>query len=393
MITVPELKAKAAGRYKSTLKKLLLGKNPFPVSIPYKRPRRIGDPSAILHVKELLRSQSKETVGFGPTVQFDEASTRRFGAGALPGAITFDTLEDLTRYIGRQVEAKRILEHAGIVTREFPAINAWTATRLNLLCEGDVAMWRGITKVVAHFIQNPKPWIYPREVLLGLPTKFLEQNHRPIIEILAEVAPATLNECYTNWQDRLGLRSSSDLVEGRFLDPALAPHLPQHMLAPVSEWNRCAFVSPTWVLIVENRTSLLTLPNLRGCLALLGKGYAVTRLAQIEKLHRAETFYWGDIDQHGFEILASLRGHLPKVLSCLMDEETLTLCHNQIEIENVDATLPGDFVASHLTTSERVLWERCGNEHLRIEQEHIRRDVAISALNALATKARNSFNT
>jgi hypothetical protein len=64
MITVRELKTKAVSRYESTLKKLLLGEDPFPVSIPYKRPRRGGDPAEILHLKQMLRSQAKETVGF-----------------------------------------------------------------------------------------------------------------------------------------------------------------------------------------------------------------------------------------------------------------------------------------------------------------------------------------
>lgn len=383
MITVRELKTKAVSRYESTLKKLLLGEDPFPVSIPYKRPRRGGDPAEILHLKQMLRSQAKETVGFGPTVRFEEANTRRYGVATIPGAVSFVTLEDLTRYIGKRAEANHILEHANIVTRDFPAARPWTATRLQLLSAGDSETWLAITRVVRHFIQHPKPWVYPRELSLGLHTKFLEQNHRPVIEILAQVAPETLNKPYTTWQDRLGLRSSSELVEGRFLDPALAPHLPQHMLAPVKEWNRCAFTIPTWVLITENRTSLLTLPPLPGCLALLGKGYAVTRLAQIEKLHATQTYYWGDIDQHGFEILASIRSHLPKVSSCLMDDETLARCQDQIGFENVEATLPPDFVAGQLTPIEKALWERCADGHLRLEQEHIPREVIIPALNDL----------
>jgi hypothetical protein len=387
MITIQELKTRAASRYESTLKKLMRGEDPFPVAIPYQRPRRGGDPAEILRLKQILRSQAKQTVGFGPTVQFEAANTRRYGAATMPGAVSFETLDDLTRYIGKKAEADRILEHAKIIAREFPTARPWTATRLQLLSKDDPTTWLAITKVVGHFIQHPRPWVYPRELSLGLHTKFLEQNHGPIIEILAQVAPETLNEPYTTWQDRLGLRSSSELVEGRFLDPTLAPQLPQHMLAPVKEWNRCAFANPTWVLITENRTNLLTLPALPGCLALLGKGYAVTRLAQIKMLHVTQTCYWGDIDQHGFEILSSIRSHLPKVRSCLMDEETLTRCHDLVEIENVAATLPPDFVAANLTSAEKALWQKCANGHTRLEQERIPREVMIPVLNVLATSA------
>jgi hypothetical protein len=389
VITIQELKKKASSRYESTLKKVLLGEDPFPVAIPYKRPRRGGDPGEILRVKQILRSQAKERVGFGPTIQFEDAETRRYGAATMPGLVSFDTLEDLIRYIGKKAEAERILEHAKIITRAFPVTLAWTATRLRLLSEGDATTWLGIAKVVSHFIENPKPWVYPRELSLGLHTKFLEQNHRPVIELLAHVSPATLNEPYTNWQDRLGLRSSSELVEGRFLDPLLAPHLPQHMLAPVKEWNRCAFISPTWILITENRTTLLTLPALPRCLALLGKGFAVTRLAQIEKMHATQIYYWGDIDQHGFEILASIRSHLPKTLSCLMDEQTLTRCCDQVGVESVEPTLPADFVAAHLSPVEKLLWEKCAQRHLRLEQELIPREVASAALTILTLSASN----
>jgi hypothetical protein len=387
MITSPELKAKAASRYESTLKKVLLGEGPFPIRIPYKRPRNSGDPADIIRLKEMLRSQSKEKVGFGPTIMFDETSTRRFGSGAIPGAITFESLEDLTHYIGKTSEAERILEHASIVTEAFPSTRAWTATRLRLLSENDATTWRGIVKVVAFFIQNPKPWVYPRELPLGLHTKFLEQNFKPVTEILAQVAPAAINETYSNWQDRLGLRSSSELIEGRFLDQMLAPHLPQHMLAPVKEWNRCAFTAPNWVLITENRTNLLTLPSLPGCLALLGKGYAVTRLAQIEKLRATGIYYWGDIDQHGFEILASIRSHLPDTLSCLMNEDTLARCSDQVTIEGVDPTLSADFVTAHLTSEELALWRKCADGHLRLEQERIPSEVVIPALNVAALSA------
>lgn len=174
------------------------------------------------------------------------------------------------------------------------------------------------------------------------------------------------------------------MIEGRFLDPTLAPQLPQHMLAPVKEWNRCAFAAPTWVLITENRTTLLTLGPLSGCLALLGKGYAASRLAQMEKLASTRVYYWGDIDQHGFEILALLRSHLSHAESCLMDESTLRQCAQEVSTENVESNLKPADVEKQLTDSERSLWERCRNEHLRLEQELIPPDLYRQALQRLA---------
>ena len=376
MKTEEELKAKAASRYEGVLKKLLLGEDPFPLRIPYKRPKRTGDPSHILKTKELLRSQSKDVLGFGPVIQFKQGSTRKFGEGALPGDVVFTSLQDLVCYIGKRSESERILQNAKLVTDAFAPLRQWTATRLHLLSSRDRSAWSAIITVVQWFIQHPKPWLYARELPLPLPTKFLERNYGPVIEILSEVSPSALNEPYSTWQDRLGLRSSSDLIEGRFLDSSMEPQLPRHMIVPIKEWNRCCSSIPAWILVTENRTTLLTLPALPGCLALLGKGYAVTRLAELEMLHKAEIRYWGDIDQHGFEILASIRSHLKQTVSCLMDDATLLKCESEIGKEDVEATLPDKFVAEHLTEQERLLWKRCADQHLRLEQEHIPSGVA-----------------
>lgn len=383
-MTIEELKTKAASRYPGALRKVLLGEDPFPLALPYKRPGRSGDPAALIRLKNFLRGQSKAENGFGPTIQFETARTRKFGDGVLAGNISFDSLDDLTRYIGNKAEAGRVIAHASIVTAAFPEARAWTARQLRRLAEHDAARWAGIVPVVRHFRAHPKPWVYPREVPLGLSTKFLEQNYAVIVDLLDQVAPEALNEPFTNWQDRLGLRSSSEMIEGRFLDPTLAPQLPQHMLAPVKEWNRCAFAAPTWVIITENRTTLLTLSPLRGCLALLGKGYAANRLAQIEQLARIAVFYWGDIDQHGFEILASLRSHLPRTQSCLMDEETLARCATVTGQETVTGVLPATFVTANLTPAERAIWQKCTITHIRLEQENIPPAVSNPVLGRLA---------
>jgi hypothetical protein len=381
-MTRAELKAKAASRYAGALKQVLLGENPFPLLVPYKRPLRSGDPTALIRLKEFLRQESKAQNGFGPTVTFESASTRKFGTGTLAGDIFFESLDDLTRYIGKKAEADRMIACAATITTAFPAARAWIAARARWLAEYDSAGWEGIVRCARHFIANPKPWVYPREISLGMHTKFLEEHHAVLIDLLEHLSPATLNKPYANWQDRLGLRSSSDMIEGRLLDDRLAAHLPRHMIAPVAEWNRCAS-NPSWVLIVENRTTLLTLRPLRGCVALLGKGYAVRRLAQLDWLGSRPVYYWGDIDQHGFEILASLQSVLPYVQSCLMDEATLDHCREFCGRENVNGTLPAEFVTANLQPAERAMWQRCASAHLRLEQENIPTNVSLAALQHL----------
>jgi len=372
MLTAEELKQKALRRYHPILEQVILGEDPFPLLIPYKKLPRTGNPADMLRQKDILRKESKAVVGYGPTVEFLAVKTRRYADATVPGKIEFTSLADLTRYVGKASEADRILSNAAVVTTAFPEAKAWVAKRTELLSEENERFWTEVCQVVVYFRTNPKPWVYVRELPLeGIHTKFVETNHRLIIDLLGVVAQAALNEPYTSWQDRLGLRSNSNLVEGRFLDPALAPKLPQHFLAPLNEWNTCEFTPPPVVLVTENRTTFLTLPAIPGCLALLGKGYAVTRLADIVKIHGSTVYYWGDIDQHGFEILASFRSKLSQVRSVLMDAETADQFAALATRESVEATLPEEFVATNLSEAERQLWQRCATTHFRLEQEHL----------------------
>jgi hypothetical protein len=67
-----------------------------------------------------------------------------------------------------------------------------------------------------------------------------------------------------------------------------------------------------------------------------------------------------------------------------MDQQTLAACPNLASKENVEGTLHPDFVAKFLTESEKVLWQICVCDHLRLEQEHIPQKTATAILSGLA---------
>jgi hypothetical protein len=380
MISAAELRAKAQRRYAAALKLVIEGNDPFPLLIPYARPKISGNPAEVLRQKEILRRESKEVAGYGPTVEFKTVNTRRYAAGVIPGAISFTTLDDLVRYVDKKPESARILRHAEIVAKAFTDGRRWAATHVEILAGGSDAYWQDVCKAVEYFRAHPKPFLYARELPIGLHTKFLEDNHKVVISLLEAVSGDALNEEFTSWQDHLGLRSNSTLIEGRFLDPDIAPGFPQHMSSPIAEWNRCQFSTPNFILVVENRTTFLALPFLKGCLALQGMGYAVALLAEVERLKGAKVYYWGDIDQHGFEILATFRSRMPHVQSLLMDEETVERFSKLAATETVDGTLAPEFVLKHLTVREGTLWRKCVRTHFRVEQEHLPLECLSAAL-------------
>lgn len=381
-MTAEDIKAKARSRLASTLRKLILGENPFPVVIGLPRPKNTGDPSEILRLKSLLRSQSKEILGHGPKVTYEMTNTRHYGSGELPGEVSFQDLDDLTIYIGKKSWADRVLTHANALVAVVPEARNWASLHLDELGEDNVLHWAGIGAVVSYLARHPLPGVYARQLPVAVHTKFIEEHSSIIISILVQVAPHATAKG-KDWKTRLGLSEAPVLVEGRFLDPTVAPHLPNHFLAPLEDWERCDLGSPRIVLITENRTTFLTLPNIPGVLAFMGMGYAVHRLARLKVVSSARIIYWGDIDAHGFEILAQLRRAVAHTVSVMMNQESLDAFKEFEGSGNQTLMDSADVIRQHLNPAEIVMFNYCWDHNKRLEQERLAQSFIDSWLSKL----------
>jgi len=106
-----------------------------------------------------------------------------------------------------------------------------------------------------------------------------------------------------------------------------------------------------------------------------GGGYGGARsLRNASWLLGKRVFYWGDIDTHGFAILAGFRKYVPNIESFLMDERTF------LRFENL--WTPEEHVSKYepegLTREETEFFRRManggfrrGDVSMRLEQERI----------------------
>ena len=120
------------------------------------------------------------------------------------------------------------------------------------------------------------------------------------------------------------------------------------------------------VIITENLMNLECLPAMAGTLAIWGQGNAAELLRQVEWLAHCHVVYWGDIDEHGFHILARLRAHYPSIRSVMMSVETLSTFQSLCG--------PGEragHVPRNLTTSEGEAFSQVLQSNTRLEQEKI----------------------
>lgn len=124
------------------------------------------------------------------------------------------------------------------------------------------------------------------------------------------------------------------------------------------------------VLITENRTNFLTLPPLRGTIALQGQGYAVSRLGRAPFLKGKRILYWGDIDAHGFEILAVLRREFPQTESLMMDAQAWTT-FAEFRVNGTRSQNSPEQYLPFLDPDETVLYRVVSEKVIRLEQERI----------------------
>ncbi|MEE0028215.1 MAG: DUF2220 family protein, partial [Atopobiaceae bacterium] len=215
-----------------------------------------------------------------------------------------------------------------------------------------------------------------REVPLeGFHAKWLDvAGHRQMVCVLAGL-------------ESLELKERPRLVRFRYLDPAyLSTGARAH--DAWLEGDACVLpYRPRLVVICENRDTALWFPAVEGGIAVQGDGMAGTAtLMGVDWIAGAErVLYWGDIDVHGFQILAAYRERGLAVRSILMDTATYQAFerfgtmvdkHGRPLQPKPDAQpLPG------LTADENALYLRlCSPDHMgprRIEQERIPLDLAL----------------
>ena len=70
--------------------------------------------------------------------------------------------------------------------------------------------------------------------------------------------------------------------------------------------------------------NFLTLPAVPSAIAIWsGGGFNISYLKNTVWLAEKDIFYWGDIDEYGFQILHQLRSYYPQTQSIMMDLKTL----------------------------------------------------------------------
>lgn len=371
MINFTQIQQKANSRYHLFLRSFLTQENFFPIELS------VGSfPKDYLSLRTevtQLIDNSKQSLGYGYTLELESRKTHTHGQQSLPKRISIETEEDYLKLIQKEQEFLKFKADVELICVAVPKLDRW-------LCQNPLEVikysesWHDLLKVCQYFQSNPTPNLYTRELPIQIHTKFIEQNKdilRRLLEAILPIEQLTSvegeRECV--FEKRFSLRYREPIIRFRVLDRTIKARysLPFFDIStPISEFRQLCLESHRF-FITENLMNFLTLPAQNNGLAIFGSGYAIQALKSVDWLSHCPIFYWGDLDVEGFKILSQLRSHFSQTISIMMDIKTFeTFQEFAVSVSSrVAGTLP------YLTAEEQALYAHLSFHGKRLEQEHI----------------------
>lgn len=325
----------------------------------------------------LLLEKSKNKTGSGYTLAFEEISTRNYGRQQKLKDILFESEEDYLSFIKKKHETKNLVNALDILKTTIflsgAELNEWAlahAKDLTADYSEETNFWQNICLCVNWLYENPKSGLYIREIPLSVHTKFIETYTSLIHSFFAK-------DGASDFEAEHGLKQKPYLVRFRSLDemPLIFANLSVSELSlSLHDFIRldksdCLSHIQT-ILLVENEMVYLTFPKMQNALCVWGHGFSVTMLQQCDWLRNYKLLYFGDLDEHGFQILSDFRKYFPQTESFCMDLRTL---QNFSDFRCKGKTLSGNVIPANLTHEEKEAFEalRKNDEKNRLEQERI----------------------
>lgn len=359
-----------ARRWRSQQREWLTGGGQWPLSLG------LGSPSeedACRHPDAVRAWVSAWGAWKGPgEVLWCERRWRSLGTQSLPERLVLHGPEEVAACLGETARWQLAQERYHHLAARWPELADALPRFFDLLSDYAPEDLSRLETVLAWLQANPGSNLYPRQLpIAGMDSKWIETHRTPIATLLSLLQGATSESA--DFYERCGLKPLPATTRVRLLDEPLRSRLGGlgDVTAPIDDLAQLDLPVER-VFIVENLQTGLAFGPLPGSVVFMALGYGVDVLGRLPWVTRAECYYWGDLDTHGFAILSRARSHLPQLRSLLMDEQTL-LRHKELwckeDKQHAAAELP------YLTDPEQSLYRALKHQlwatNLRLEQERI----------------------
>ena len=368
MITPQEIKKQCLNWWKELLLSVMAGEGFFPRVIT-----RIGKITAkdillkLTEHKAAIAELQKGAATYGYNIEMSEKNFDKIGFQTIPSSIVIPSLDVYLRITRKRSELDIFTRNLHYIETEMPQLLAWAKNNpLRLISHNT---WSDTVKVCQYFIGNPRPNLYIRELPIDVHTKYIEENKDLLRSLLDTILPeSAINSEEKTFEKRYGLKIAEPLIRIRFLDTSLAYNkILTDISIPLTTFSRLNCPCKR-LFVTENKMNFLTLPQLPDSIALWsGGGFNVSYLKDIPWLKNVQSFYWGDLDAQGLQILNQFRSYFPSTISLLMNWDTFHR-YTHLFKEGTPAPLQ---VLPNLTADEYSLYLYLQENNLRLEQERI----------------------
>lgn len=384
MISPEEIRIKAKNKYKDFLRyKVDLSvtfpvEDFFPLIIKADKGKVNDDLLSRQKELQLLISKSKNKTGSGYKLDFETVNSRKNGEQTEVSKIYFENESDYLSFINENKSYKLFctaisqIKDSNLLSNE--KFVEWAKSHLTDLCAEPESnhFWTDVYLCADWLNKNQDSNLYIREIPLPVHTKFIEQNKK-IIKSLTEKADSEYE-----FEATFGLKIKPDFVRFRSLSDNIILPFSESML------NECQLLLDDFskldesflhkiknIFIVENEMVYLTFPRYKDSICIWGQGYKVNILNGIEWFKSKELYYFGDLDEHGFDILSTYRRCYPQIQSFCMDKNVLDE-YEQFLVQG--KKLENGRIPENLTEAENecfMILRSVTSEKNRLEQERV----------------------
>lgn len=293
--------------------------------------------TAELHEQiRLFQTYEKKQNNKGWVIQWEEWTSKKLGTQQWPSIISVTTEHDFLFLIKREKEAIAFKDQLHKLLQWNAVIKEWLAEKPKIVLELSKS-WPGICAVVDYLLKHDVYHHYLRSIPVPVHTKFIEQHKKVIHSILHHLSNEKFPSTDISLEDALGLNKKPFLFTLRWLDEDLCRQFTAGMnlfAVPVYYLQQQKWTVQR-VILVENETNLYLFDNMPGTLVICSYGNALHLLKEIPFLHHTQLYYWGDMDERGFEMLNNIRGHYPHVVSLFMDEITTAYHQTALDVKSI----------------------------------------------------------
>ena len=397
----------AQRRFANHRQRWLNGEGDWPLELSLDRPGEREILKGVEAVRAWSESWSRLKLPAGTTLSLETVAYRSLGEQRLPARIRWESPAAVSAFLGNAEEWHRVVARRNRLFERWPTLGIpGFEPRYGVLASESDADFERLFALLEWLDLNPRSGLYVRQLpVVGVDTKWIDRHRRRVVsDMLRRIRGApevllvdTSGESDPDDVDSLLVAGTADFHQLCGLRKP-APRLRLLVLCPKLRANTAGLrdiesslddlaklqIAPRRVLVLENLETGYSLPDIEGAVALVKLGNAVGLAGQLPWLRGLPVVYWGDLDTHGFSILAQARRALGRVASALMDTSTLLAYRERCVREPVQ-TRAADL--QWLTTEEQLTYQSLldgdWGESLRLEQERIDWPAAMVGLDRL----------